>query len=255
MNFKNLHDEIAEFIVKQSKKIGTKNLVVGMSGGLDSAVVGAICAGICAKDDTLNTHAIMLPTKTSNSKNLKDAISHCESFHIPYEIISIQGFVDEFLRINPNSSKLRIGNFVARIRMNMLYDYSAKIDGVVIGTSNLSERMLGYGTIWGDLACAFNPIGEILKSDIFEFAKFLKINNDIIAKAPSADLWEGQSDEGDLGYSYFEIDKVLREIKNGRSFESLNGEFNSKIIEFIKDRMEKNSFKLAMPPVAKITNY
>ncbi|MBQ2430471.1 MAG: NAD(+) synthase, partial [Campylobacter sp.] len=124
---------------------------------------------------------------------------------------------------------------------------------VVVGTSNLSERLLGYGTIYGDMACAFNPIGEIFKTEIFEFAKFLKIDNKIIKKAPSADLWDGQSDEKDLGYSYKNLDKVLAEIydKNA-NLDDLKAKFGENLVNFVTTRIKTNKFKLIQPKIAKI---
>ena len=249
MDYKNLEYKLVEFLEKSLKKTKQKNFIIGISGGLDSAVVSALCA----KVKGAKTLGVIMPTKFSNSKNLDDAISHCNKFKIPFEIIQIQPFIDEFLKIQPNSTKLEIGNFTARIRMNLLFDYSAKNHGVVVGTSNLSERLLGYGTIYGDMACAFNPIGEIFKTEIFEFAKFLKIDNKIIIKAPSADLWTGQSDEKDLGYSYNNLDKVLAKIydKNANS-DDLKAKFGENLVNFVTTRIRTNKFKLIQPKIAKI---
>ena len=199
---------------------------------------------------------------------MADGIFHCESFNIPYEIQEIAPFVENFTALNPGASALRIGNFAARVRMSLLYDYSAAKRGVVVGTSNLSERMLGYGTIYGDLACAFNPIGEIFKSDLFKFAKILCIDDAIIKKAPSADLWENQSDERELGYSYEILDSVLRDIFSHealrtkfRSGEQItandlkylqNSRHNQELVKFVVRRILKNNFKLRAPAVARI---
>ena len=251
MNFANLEKELLVFLESSLKKTKQKNFIVGISGGLDSAVVSALCA----KVKGAKTLGVIMPTKFSNSKNLNDAISHCDKFKIPFEIIQIQPFIDEFLKISPNASKLEIGNFTARIRMNLLFDYSAKNHGVVVGTSNLSERLLGYGTIYGDMACAFNPIGEIFKTEIFEFAKFLKIDNEIIKKAPSADLWEGQSDEKDLGYSYKNLDRVLKKIYDKKAnLKDLKAEFGDEIVKFALNRIKTNKFKLIQPKIAKVRN-
>ena len=166
--------------------------------------------------------------------------------YIKYEIISIEPFLQAFRDSqNDEISRIRLGNFAARVRMSLLYDFSAKISGVVVGTSNLSERMLGYGTIYGDLACAFNPIGELFKTEIFEFAKFLNIDEKIISKAPSADLWEGQSDEGDLGYDYASLDEILRAILRKKSL----AKFDQETINFIQNRIKNNKFKLKMPKI------
>ena len=251
MDYENLEKKLVEFLEKSLKKTGQKNFIIGISGGLDSAVVSALCT----KVKGAKTLGVILPTKFSNSKNLDDAILHCDKFKIPFKIIEIQRFIDEFLKIQPNSTKLEIGNFTARIRMNLLFDYSAKNRGVVVGTSNLSERLLGYGTIYGDMACAFNPIGEIFKTEIFEFAKFLKIDNKIIDKAPSADLWEGQSDEKDLGHSYKNLDKVLLQIYDKKAnLKDLKAEFSDEIVKFVTNRIKTNKFKLTQPKIAKVRN-
>ncbi|MBO7369442.1 MAG: NAD+ synthase [Campylobacter sp.] len=249
MDYKNLEYKLVEFLEKSLKKTKQKNFIIGISGGLDSAVVSALCSKI----KNAKTLGVIMSTKYSNSKNLDDATRHCDKFKIPFEIIQIQPFIDEFLKIQPNSTKLEIGNFTARIRMNLLFDYSAKNHGVVVGTSNLSERLLGYGTIYGDMACAFNPIGEIFKTEIFEFAKFLKIDNKIIKKAPSADLWNGQSDEKDLGYSYKNLDAVLSQIYDNKvNLDDLKTKFGENLVNFVTTRIKTNKFKLIQPKIAKI---
>lgn len=251
MNFANLEKELLVFLESSLKKTKQKNFIIGISGGLDSAVVSALCT----KVKGAKTLGVIMPTKFSNSKNLDDATRHCDKFKIPFQIIQIQPFIDEFLKIQPNSTELEIGNFTARIRMNLLFDYSAKNHGVVVGTSNLSERLLGYGTIYGDMACAFNPIGEIFKTEIFEFAKFLKIDNKIIDKAPSADLWEGQSDESDLGYSYKNLDRVLIQIYDKKAnLKDLKVKFGDEIVKFVTNRIKTNKFKLIQPKIAKVRN-
>lgn len=242
MNFIKTEKKLIKFLKKSLSKTYTENFIVGISGGLDSAVVSALCA----KAKPKNTFGLILPAKSSDKKNLNDAISHCEKWGIKYEIISIEPFLQAF-RDNQNDeiSRIRLGNFAARVRMSLLYDFSAKISGVVVGTSNLSERMLGYGTIYGDLACAFNPIGELFKTEIFEFAKFLNIDEKIISKAPSADLWEGQSDEGDLGYDYASLDEILLAILHKKSL----AKFDQETINFIQNRIKNNKFKLKMPKI------
>ena len=138
--------------------------------------------------------------------------------------------------------------------MNILYDISSKTNSVVVGTSNKSEIMLGYGTIYGDTACAFNPIGEIFKSDLFEFASYLGICKDIIEKKPSADLWSGQSDEDELGYSYKTLDEVLKVISKNVdiSKDELSKQFDEKLANSVLKRFNNNKFKTQIPPIAKI---
>ena len=151
-------------------------------------------------------------------------------------------------------NSLRIGNFSARLRMSVLYDISARENSLVVGTSNKSELLLGYGTIFGDLACAINPIGDIYKSDLFELAKYLGVNDNILKKAPSADFYEGQSDEADLGYSYSKIDSLLKKMidENRSKDELLALGFEDEFIETIKKRVKINEFKRRLPIVAKI---
>ena len=138
--------------------------------------------------------------------------------------------------------------------MSVLYDISARENSLVVGTSNKSELLLGYGTIFGDLACAINPIGNIYKSDLFEFAKYLGVNENIVKKAPSADFYEGQSDEADLGYSYAKIDSLLKKMidENRSNDELLAFGFEALFIENIKKRVQVNEFKRRLPIIAKI---
>lgn len=249
MDFLKIEKQLIQFLTQSLKSSGRKNFVIGISGGLDSAVVSALCIKISPK----NTFGLLLPSQTSNQVNIDDALSHCASFGIPYEIIKIAPILISYKKTLGDLNATREGNLAARIRMSVLYDYSAKFDGVVVGTSNLSERMIGYGTIFGDLACAFNPIGEMLKTEIFSFAEFLGIDKNIISKAPSADLWEGQSDEDELGYSYAKLDVVLDEIyKQDYDKNRLYDKFGKEIVDFIIGKMKSSSFKLEMPKIAKI---
>ena len=159
-------------------------------------------------------------------------------------------------RTKDNISNLRVGNFSARMRMSILFDISAQNSALVIGTSNKSELLLGYGTIFGDLASAINPIGDIYKSELFEFAKYLNITEEIINKPPSADLWDGQSDEDDLGYTYLEIDTLLKDLIENRlnKSELIEKGFEEKLVNMLIKRVFQNQFKRKMPIIAKLTN-
>lgn len=248
-DYKDISLKLQKFLSQYLQNSGAKNFVLGVSGGLDSAVVATLCAMI----DPSKTHALIMPTSSSNSTNLKDALNLCKKLNIKHKIIEIEPIVQSFRAvIGEDLSNLRNGNLAARIRMSLLYDYSSSINALVVGTSNKSELMLGYSTIYGDLAYALNPIGELFKSEIFEFAKFLNIDEAIISKPPSADLYEGQSDEAEMGYAYSQIDKVLKEIENGYLKNDLIAKFDKDIVEMVLTRMQKNKFKLTMPPIAKI---
>lgn len=244
-------DKILSFISFSLNKKGFKKAIFGLSGGIDSAVVALLCKRIL-KEDIL---AICMPSKNSNLSNFLDAKHLCEEFSIPYEIHSIAPYEEIFIQENPNA--LRLGNFCARMRMNILYDLSQKYNALVIGTSNKSELMLGYGTIFGDLAYALNPIAPFFKTQIFQIAKLLDIPSNIIQKAPSADLYPNQSDETELGYSYALIDPLLEYISDTYpSLELLPTDsldnftqqgFDLKMTQAIITRIKKNLFKQQPP--------
>ena len=246
---KNIKQNLISFLKEEVLKTGLKKVTLGLSGGLDSAVVAVLCKEVF--DDNLN--CVLMPSQFSSKASIDDAIELCKKFDIKYEIVSIEPMLSAYLK-NMQESSLRIGNFSARLRMSVLYDISARENSLVVGTSNKSELLLGYGTIFGDLACAINPIGDIYKSDLFELAKYLGVNDSILTKAPSADFYEGQSDEADLGYSYSKIDSLLKKMidENRSKDELLALGFEDEFIETIKKRVKINEFKRRLPIVAKI---
>ena len=246
---KNIKQNLMSFLKEEVLKTGLKKVTLGLSGGLDSAVVAVLCKEVF--DDNLN--CVLMPSQYSSKLSVEDAVELCKKFGIKHEIVSIEPMLSAYLK-NMEENSLRIGNFSARLRMSVLYDISARENSLVVGTSNKSELLLGYGTIFGDLACALNPIGNIYKSDLFEFAKYLGVNDSIVNKAPSADFFEGQSDEADLGYSYAKIDSLLKNMidENRSKDELLALGFEDEFIETIKKRVKINEFKRRLPIVAKI---
>ena len=246
---KNIKQNLISFLKEEVLKTGLKKVTLGLSGGLDSAVVAVLCKEVF--DDNLN--CVLMPSQFSSKASIDDAVELCKKFDIKYEIVSIEPMLSAYLK-NMEENSLRIGNFSARLRMSVLYDISARENSLVVGTSNKSELLLGYGTIFGDLACALNPIGNIYKSDLFEFAKYLGVNDSIVNKAPSADFFEGQSDEADLGYSYAKIDSLLKKMidENRSKDELLALGFEDEFIEDIKKRVKINEFKRKLPIIAKI---
>ena len=246
-------EKIEEFLYKETKRRGFNSVVFGLSGGIDSAVVGYFCNKIFKE----NARAFIMPSNYSNPQNTQDAIKFAQSIGLYYEVINIGKMQDSFIDMmqlsNDSSNLHRIGNFCARIRMSILYDKSFLHRSIVVGTSNKSELMLGYGTLYGDLACAINPIGNIYKTEIFEIAKKIGIPWYIFNKKPSADLFKGQSDESDLGYSYEMIDKLLEQIDNGLNKRQLieNG-FEREFVKSIKNRIKNNKFKSKTPKIAKV---
>lgn len=249
---KKIKQYLISFLKDEVSKAGFEKVTVGLSGGLDSAVVAILCKEAFGK----NLNCVLMPSQFSSQSSIEHAIEVCEKFDIRYDIVSIEPMVSAFLK-NMDNDKLRIGNFSARMRMSVLYDISFKEKSLVVGTSNKSELLLGYGTIFGDIACAINPIGEIYKSDEFEFAKLLGVPESILTKAPSADLWEGQSDEDELGHTYKEIDDLLKLMVDDKKSkdELLKLGFEASFIDKINNRMKANAFKGKLPTIAKLGEY
>lgn len=241
-NYENIKTQLVDFLRSYLSSSGASGFVLGLSGGLDSAVVACLCA--LAAPGKLSVQ--IMPSKSSSSEHLNDALELCKSLDIEPKIVQIEPILSAYKSaISDEMSQLRMGNLAARIRMSLLYDLSASLNALVVGTSNKSELMLGYGTIYGDMACALNPIGELLKTEVRELASVLGISQKIISKAPSADLWQGQSDEKELGYSYDELDSAIADILSGQGRDD-------EVSAFVLAKMKANEFKRQMPPIAKI---
>jgi NAD+ synthase len=251
MNWDNIKQQLTTFLKQEVQNTGLEKVVVGISGGLDSAVVAILCKEVFGK----NMSGVLMPSKFSSKSSIDDAKELCEKFDIDYEIVDITPMIDGyFSNIKDEASALRIGNFSARMRMSVLYDISARDNSLVVGTSNKSEILLGYGTIFGDIACAINPIGQMYKSDEFEFARYLGVPDSILNKKPSADLWEGQSDEAELGYTYATMDKVLKKLvdENISKEELIKDGVDEKLINMLEYRIKSNAFKGKLPTIANI---
>lgn len=240
---------LLQFLKEEVFKAGFSKVVLGISGGVDSAVVAILAQKAFGE----NFLGLMLPSSSSSQASFDDASLLCQKFNIRVEKIPIGPLVDTYFT-GKNGSNLRIGNFSARMRMAVLYDISARENALVLGTGNKSEILLGYGTIFGDLACALNPIGELYKTEIFEFASYLGVPESILTKAPSADLWEGQSDEGEFGFSYAQIDKLLyAHIENNLNQEALLAQgFDKELVLMVMHKIAANAFKGKLPTIAKI---
>ncbi|GBR72282.1 adenine nucleotide alpha hydrolases superfamily [Candidatus Termititenax spirochaetophilus] len=244
---------LTNFLQEEIRKTGLTKAVIGLSGGIDSAVVCALCAGSIGKD---NVYTLCMPYKTSNPESERHARLCAEAFGVNYQVIEITRQIDSYFdNAAPDASALRRGNKMARERMTILYDYSAKLGGLVIGTSNKTELLLGYGTQHGDMASALNPIGDIYKTQIFELAKYLKIPEPIISKPPSADLWQGQSDEQEIGYTYAQIDALLADLIDKReSVTELKSKNDPIFVDKIISLIKKSQFKRRLPLIAKLSS-
>ena len=251
LNLKEVHSELVEFLRESFKKAGFSKAVLGLSGGIDSALVAYLLRDALGKENVL---AIMMPYKSSNPDSLNHAKLVIEDLKINSKTIEITDMIDAYFKNEKEASSLRMGNKMARERMSILFDYSSKENALVVGTSNKTEIYLGYSTQFGDSACALNPIGDLYKTNIWDLSRYLKIPNELIEKKPSADLWEGQTDEQEMGLTYKEADQVLyRMLEENKKVEEVLAEgFNKDLVDNIVRRMNRSEYKRRMPLIAKI---
>ena len=251
LNLKEVHSELVEFLRESFKKAGFSKAVLGLSGGIDSALVAYLLRDALGKENVL---AIMMPYKSSNPDSLNHAKLVIEDLGINSKTIEITDMIDAYFKNEKEATSLRMGNKMARERMSILFDYSSKENALVVGTSNKTEIYLGYSTQFGDSACALNPIGDLYKTNIWDLSRYLKIPNELIEKKPSADLWEGQTDEQEMGLTYKEADQVLyRMLEENKKVEEVLAEgFNKDLVDNIVKRMNRSEYKRRMPLIAKI---
>ncbi|MEY4505050.1 MAG: synthetase, NH3-dependent [Pseudomonadota bacterium] len=248
-DYDKIENELVGFLKKEMLATGFRRAVFGLSGGIDSAVTAVLCQKAFGK----NILAVMMPSDTTNPQNMSDALALCEKFNIEAEHVDLKNMLLAY-PLSLDGKHLRRGNLCARLRMAILYDISSRERAIVVGTSNKSEIILGYGTHYGDTACAINPLGSLYKTQIFGLAKHLGVTNEILTKAPSADLWEGQTDEDELGHTYANLDKVMYSIFNeGKTPSELkDAGADSAIVDFVMNRYESNTFKSRLPKIAQI---
>ena len=251
LNLKDVHNELVKFLRENFKKAGFSKAVLGLSGGIDSALVAYLLKDALGKENVL---AIMMPYKSSNPDSLNHAKLVVEDLKINAKSIEITAMIDAYFKNEKEASSLRMGNKMARERMSILFDYSSKENALVVRTSNKTEIYLGYSTQFGDSACALNPIGNLYKTNIWDLSRYLKIPNELIEKKPSADLWEGQTDEQEMGLTYKEADQVLyRMLEENKTVEEVLAEgFNKDLVDNIVRRMNRSEYKRRMPLIAKI---
>lgn len=237
---------IVDFITHQFHDAGYSRAVVGVSGGVDSALVAALCARALGAE---NVYGLLLPYATSNPASTAHGRLVCEELGLPHELFDITPAADALIARDPEMASVRKGNIMSRCRMVVLYDQSAAWNGLVMGTGNRTESLLGYFTLYGDSACALRPIGHLYKCQVRTLARHLGLPEAVVGKAPSADLWAGQTDEGDLGFTYDDADQILYLLTE----EGLDDEhaaqqgFDVALVRAVRRRMERYAFKLRQP--------
>jgi NAD+ synthase len=270
---------IADFIRSQLRQAGFERCVLGLSGGIDSALVAHLVAEAIGPERLL---CVLMPYRTSSAASRTDAEEVTAALGCPSELVEISPMVDSYFadangdgddrrggdprgdrrgggndgggdRREP-ASALRRGNFMARMRMAVLYDRSVTFGGLVVGTGNKTESLIGYTTLYGDSACAFNPIGDLYKSQVRQLGLAMGVPLSILAKAPSADLWPDQTDEGEGEFSYPLLDRILYwRIDRRRSVDELVDDgFDRATVERVETLVARSEFKRQMPPIAKL---
>ncbi len=252
INSNSVRKRLNDFIRNELARADYKHVVVGLSGGLDSTLACYLAAEALGAANVL---AICMPYKTSSPESLEHAHLVIQETGVRGVTIPISEMIDPLFDKFPDMNSFRKGNIMARARMIVLFDQSAANNALVVGTGNKTEIILGYTTIYGDAACAFNPLGDLYKTQVRQLATEMKVPEVIIRKPPSADLWAGQTDEGELGFTYQEVDQLLYLLFNQQRtpVECEEEGFSKEFIDRVVTRIRKNAYKRKMPPVARIT--
>jgi NAD+ synthase len=241
------------FIKSEITRVGFSRAVINLSGGLDSALSCVLAVEALGAENVL---ALRLPYRTSSPDSLEHAQLMIDQFQIPSKTIEITEMVEPLINHDLEMSKTRKGNIMARERMIILYDHSEAFKGLPIGTSNKTEILLGYTTMWGDMASALNPIGDLYKTQVRQLSRAFGVPAPIIDKPPSADLWVGQTDESELGFTYEQVDKLLFLLVDQRysAQECVEEGFDESFVNAVMTRVRRSQFKRMMPPIAKVSN-
>ncbi len=243
---------LTRFIRAEIRRAGFERAVMGLSGGIDSSVVTFLAARALGPENVL---AVTMPYKTSSEATRRDAQAVIDHLGVQTVEVPITGQIDAYFAQFPDAARMRLANKCARERMTVLYDQSAAFNALVLGTSNKSELLLGYGTQFGDMASAINPIGDLYKTQLYPLAAYLGVPGDILKKIPTGDLWVGQTDEGELGFTYAEVDRLLVLLvdRRWRRAELLQAGFAEFFVDRVATLIRRNHYKRRMPVIAKLS--
>jgi NAD+ synthase len=241
------------FIQSEIHRAGFSRAVIGISGGVDSSLSCLLTAEALGPENVL---AVQMPYKTSSPDSMEHARMIIEQSGVKELTVPITEMVDPYFERFPEIGKIRKGNIMARARMMVLYDQSADFNGLVVGTGNKTEILLGYTTLYGDSACAINPMGDLYKTQVRQLAATIGVPDVIIEKPPSADLWIGQTDEEELGFIYEDVDRLLVLLVDQRFSpeECVEVGFDRSFVHDVLERIRRNHFKRVLPPIAKLSN-
>ena len=241
------------FVRSEILRTGFKKAVLGLSGGIDSALSCFLAAEALGPENVL---ALRLPYKTSSPDSYNHAQLVIDQLGVKTATIDISPIADGLIEQQPGISRLRMGNIMSRSRMICLYDQSAAFEALVVGTCNKTEILLGYSTLYGDSACAINPIGDLYKTQVRELSQAIGVPEVIVNKPPTADLWVGQTDEDELGFTYEEVDRLLFLLidKRYKPTDCIDLGFDKTFVKQVVNRVQRNQFKRILPPIAKISH-
>jgi len=243
---------LTRFLREEIAKFGFRRALVGLSGGLDSATTLALGAAALGPENIL---AVMMPYRASHPASRQHADAMAREAGVPSRVVDISPMIDAYYAEHPEADRLRRGNKMARERMSVLYDLSVEWGGLVLGTSNKTELLLGYGTLFGDMASAVNPLGDLYKTQVRGVADAMGVIPEILAKVPSADLWEGQSDEEELGFTYAEVDRLLYlmiDLRYDRDALVAAG-FEPALVDRVSAQVRASQYKRLPPVIAKVS--
>jgi NAD+ synthase len=244
---------LVDFVRMEITRAGISRAVLGLSGGVDSALSCFLAAEALGPENVL---AIRMPYRTSSPDSMEHATLVIRQTGVRELTIPITPMADAILPDIPEDQPVRRGNILARLRMIVLYDRSAEFQGLVVGTGNKTEILLGYTTLYGDSACALNPLGDLYKTQVRQLARAMGVPEVIVSKPPSADLWVGQTDEGELGFTYARVDQLLMLlVDGGYAPEScVEAGFDRAFVQAVLERIRRNQFKRLLPPIAKLSS-